>query len=242
MTPLQALRELQGRSLVTIEDEQPCTARLMPGMSRGEIDQLGEHLGAPIPPEVRELLEVAAGVEVDGEEMLWNGDLGGLALPEVFPCWVPVLEDGAGNCWLVDIDRETGAWGRVYYACHDAPVVVLQAQSLAEFIIQYADDCCQAGREGNLYHVSERFTHKVWDTGGKSTEAAGLRLSADPVLRRAATSVEDGLVCDLREARMGDGFSWGCFGARTIVTRPGPEPVWVLSRPAGTKKWWKLWG
>jgi cell wall assembly regulator SMI1 len=242
MTPLEALRELQGRKLVTVEDGEPCEAELTPAMSRAQIDQFEERLGAPLPAEIRELLSVASGVEVDFDQLAWHGDLPGQDAPGAFPCWIPVLEDGAGNSWNVDIDPKTGAWGRVYFVCHDPPVVVLQAASLAEFIIQFADDSCQPEREGSLYLVAERLVHKVWDTGGAPAEATQLRVSSDDVLRRAGSSVEEGLVCDLRQARMGDGFSLVCFGARTVVTRPGPEPVWVLTRPVGAKKWWRLWG
>ncbi len=242
MTPLQALHELQSRKLVTIEDGEPCDAELLPPMSSEEIEAIEELIGAPLPVSIRELMAYAGGVEVDCDQLAWNGALMGQDVPDAFSSWIPVLEDGAGNSWNVDIDRQTGEWGTVYFACHDPAVLVRQADSLAEFILQFADDACQPEREGNLYVVAERMTHKVWDTGGVTMDANALRVSTDEVLRRAATTVDDGLVCDLRRARMGDGFAWGRFGPRTVVKRPGPEPVFVLQRPVGMRKWWRLWG
>lgn len=243
MTPLQALRELQSRSLVTVEEGEPCDAELLPGMSQGEIDRFEERVGAPLPAEIRELLEAAGGVEVDSDLLAWNGGVAGQYIPGAFPCSIPVLEDGCGNSWDVDIDAQTGKWGAVYFLCHDPAVVVLQAESLADFIVQFADDSCQPEREGSLYHISERLVNKVWDTGGGTLGASQLRMSADPVLRRAASGVDgEGLVCDMRRAGMGEGFAWGRYGPRTRVMRPGPEPVWVIDRPAGARKWWKLWG
>lgn len=239
MTPLEALKELQSRSLVTIEDGEPCDAELLDPMSRTEIDALEEALGAPLPASIRELMAYAGGVEVDCEELSWNGRAVGQDVPGAFACWLPVLDDGAGNSWNVDIDRQSGEWGPVYFASHDPPALVRQAGSLAEFIIQFADDACQAEREGNLYLVAERMVRKAWDTGGTLIDAATLRESADPVLRRAATSIEEGLICDMRRARMGDGFDATRFGARTIIARPGPEAVWTIQKPAGMKKWFR---
>lgn len=242
MTPLEALRELQSRKLVTIDHGEPCDAELFPPMLREEIDALEEQLGARIPAPIRELMAYAGGVAIDCDELVWNGRLYGQQVPDALPCWMPLVEDGFGNSWNVDIDRHTGEWGAVYFACHDPAVMVRQADSLAAFILQFADDACQPEREGNLHLVAERLSHKVWDTGGVTMDAQTLRLSADPVLRRAATSVEDGLVCDLRQARIGDGLAWGRFGPRTVITRPGPEPVFVLQRPPGAKKWRRKWG
>lgn len=242
MTPLDALRELQSRKLVTAEHGEACDAELLPGLSWEEIDALEEQLGAPIPHSIRELMAYAGGVEVDRDELSWNGRAFGQDVPGAFPCWMPLLDDGAGNGWNIDIDRQTGEWGPVYFACHDPAVVVRQADSLAQFIVQFADDCCQPEREGSLYLVAERRVNKVWDTGGVTMDGGALRESADETLRRAGASVEEGVVCDLRRARMGDGFAWGLYGPRTVVSRPGPEPVFVLQRPAGAKKWWRRLG
>jgi hypothetical protein len=62
--------------------------------------------------------------------------------------------------------------------------------------------------------------------------AAELRASADPVLCEFADSLAaEALVVDLREAELGDGFSWGRFGPRTIIERAGRERVWALIPP-----------
>jgi cell wall assembly regulator SMI1 len=240
MTPLEALRELLSRRLVTVEVGEACQPDLLDPMTDAEIEALEEDIGAPIPAQVRELMRVAGGVEVDCDELAWNGRPFGQDVPGAFPCWLPILDDGAGNGWNVDIDPVTGAWGRVYYACHDPAVLVYQAPSLADFIVQFADDCCQADREGQVSDVAARLVHRVWDTGGVLLAADELVASSDPVLRRAGEQGTGGLVCDLRSPRIGDGFPWTRFGARTIITRPGPEPVWILQRPAGAKRWWRL--
>jgi cell wall assembly regulator SMI1 len=242
MTPLDALRELQARKLVTVEHGEACDAELLPAMSWEEIDALEEQLGAPIPHAIRELMANAGGVEVDCDELSWNGRAFGQEVRDAFPCSMPLLDDGAGNSWSVDIDRQTGAWGPVYFVCHDPAVVVRQADSLAQFIVQFADDCCQPEREGSLSRMSQRLVNKVWDSGGVTIDAMSLRISSDDILRRAGESVEEGVVCDLRRGKMGDGFAWGLYGPRTIISRPGPEPVFVLRRPAGAKKWWRRLG
>jgi hypothetical protein len=38
------------------------------------------------------------------------------------------------------------------------------------------------------------------------------------------------LVVDLRRARTGDGFSWGRFGPKTVVTRAAAERIFAYER------------
>lgn len=240
MSPLEALHELRSRRLVTADAGEPCDAELLEPMTDAEITRVEEGVGAPVPADIRELMRFAGGAEIDGDELSWNGRAFGQDVPGAFASWLPLMDDGAGNSWNVDIDPTTGAWGAVYYACHDPAVLLLQARSLAEFLVQIADDCCQAGREGPVHEVADRMVRRVGTSGGALRPAPELRTSADPVLRRAAQAPGDAEVCDLRGARRGDGFRWDRFGARTLVSRPGPEAVWVLQRPPATKRWWRL--
>lgn len=241
MTPLEALRELQSRPLVTAGYGESCDVELLPGMVAAEIDACEEYLGAPLPRDIRELMTHAAGFELDGDELAWHGHVMGPEFREAFPCSICVMEDGHGNGWCVDIDRAAGKWGPVYYICQDPAVVVRQADSLAEFILQFAEQCTKPERTGSLQLVADRLVNKVWDLGGVTMDSNTLRESTDDVLRRIAEHADDGVVCDLRRARTGDGFAWGRFGPRTIVTRLGHDPVWSLQRPIEARKWWNRW-
>src|SRR5262245_51123146 len=137
MTPLDALRELQGRALVTIDEGAPCQAELLPALTREQMEELQERIGRPLPGEVRDLMGVSAGVTIDTEELCWIGEILGQVVPEEYAFSFPVMEDGRGNSWNVEIDPDTGAWGPVFFVCHDPPVVVKQADSFAEFMIQF---------------------------------------------------------------------------------------------------------
>jgi len=238
MSPRDALLELQSRSLVTADEGKPCSPRLLPPLNPAAIKRLEESIGAPIPLEIRELLSSSAGVEIDHEVLDWTGQVEGQMMPDVLPLSLPIMGDGAGNSWNVDIDPATGAWAAVYFVCHDAPVLVFQAASLAEFIIQFADDCCQPEREGSLHFVAERCVGKIWSDGGELVDPATFDQSEDPFLRQAACGLEHAMICDLRTPRLGRGFSWGRFASRTRVLRCGPAPVWVISK-APAKRWWQ---
>src|SRR5215218_6943458 len=38
--------------------------------------------------------------------------------------------------WVVDLHPDTTRWGPIYFACHDAPVIHYQADSLEQFLIE----------------------------------------------------------------------------------------------------------
>jgi len=63
--------------------------------------------------------------------------------------------------------------------------------------------------------------------------AAGAALTADGqrLGRFAATLAPDFEISDLRQAKMGDGFSWGRYGPTTKIERHGTAPMWAIARP-----------
>src|ERR1043165_5700900 len=50
-----------------------------------------------------------------------------------------MLGDGCGNYWIVDVNPQTGAWGTVFFGCHDPSVIVVQAPDLQTFFTQLLD-------------------------------------------------------------------------------------------------------
>ena len=109
---------------------------LLPGLSEREIAQFQEQLPGPLPEEIRQLLLYSAGFDSKPQSIRQRAGSvhftghEGFELAEVFARSVPLLPDGCGNFWVVDINPQNGAWGSVFYACHDPAVIVVQARDL----------------------------------------------------------------------------------------------------------------
>jgi hypothetical protein len=166
-----------------------------------------------VPPEIQELLGYAGGfrfdrlkTEVDfvGSEMF--------AFEEALPHGVPLLGDGYGNCWMVDVRPKDGQWGQVFYVCHDPLALIVQAPSLAVFLEQ------------------------IFDAARGKTDLL------EVVRERTATVPEGSGTIDLRAAEIGSGFGFGLnddirrLGAEPVfeIRQPPPTPGF-LDRLRG---WW----
>jgi len=211
------------------------TLKLMPGLSAEELAVRELGLDAPaVPDEIRELLRFAEGFELGGDEIgFWGFGCGGLEA--AFPCGNLIGEtgEGAGNFWCVDVSRRTGAWGPVFYAAHDPPVVVLQSPTLAGFLRDLV--ASHRDRTGGPLAALAPFITEVCRRDPDLQNAADLQGSDDPVVRRFVEGLParlgPWLVADLRGGRVGSGFTWGKFGADTIIRRYGSELLFALAPP-----------
>ena len=61
-------------------------------------------------------------------------DLEGFGLEEAFPQAYSIAHDGYGNYWVLDLLPGDGAWGPVFYACHDPAVIGYQAETIETFL------------------------------------------------------------------------------------------------------------
>lgn len=97
-------------------------------------------LPGSLPTDVRELLSYASGFRFD--RLKTDVDFLGselFAFEEALPHGVPLLGDGFGNCWVLDVHPSDGRWGQVFYVCHDPLMVLVQAPSLAALLTQIFD-------------------------------------------------------------------------------------------------------
>jgi hypothetical protein len=120
--------------VVTDEDGNVNTIRLLAPLSEEEVAQLEARIPCVLPPDARELLTLARGFEGSPLESI---DFSGLMDPifeELFPCGLPVAHDGYGNYWVVDLTSSSGQWGPILYLCHDPAVVVYQCPDIATFV------------------------------------------------------------------------------------------------------------
>jgi hypothetical protein len=68
--------------------------------------------------------------------------------------------DGYGKSWIVDLTRESTSFGPIFYACHDAPVIVYQTDSLLHFV----EEVVVSGNKpwkSEIVDVHETFTTRI---------------------------------------------------------------------------------
>ncbi len=239
MKAIEILRQAEGMRLED-EDGHVEQLRLLPGLSEQELKELEATLPCPVPAEAREVLAYCRGLEGILESVEFTGLPGGFGMEEVFPHGVPIAHDGFGNYWVVDLTSASTTWGPVFFACHDAPVIVFQTDSFAHFL----SELLRLGNppfQSELDEVHERHQQRIWrDNPGTLTHAQCLA-SGDADLAAFARSLDETyFFIDLRQARTGDGFSWGRYGPRTVIKRFGEKRIFAYQ----TRKsvWQRLLG
>jgi hypothetical protein len=231
------------------DHQKPVRIRLLPALSKKELDELAR--SQPVPPasDIRELLEFCSGIEIEGA--LEQIDFTGPTLrdgvgAELLSYGLPVAHDGFGNHWVVDFQPGNTDWGPVYFCGHDAPVVLLQSTTVEQFVSEVF----------NMYippHSSliDAFAKIACSRCGGRTPGviapAEAIASTDHDIQTFAASVgPDFEIIDLRNAPIGMGSSWGRYGPRTEVKRFGalalfayrrPEKKGLMSRLRGRQTW-----
>jgi cell wall assembly regulator SMI1 len=230
MALVDLVRDAAGESFQS-KDGRPISLEFSPGMTEDELRTLESELPCPIPPDVRDLLKYCRGFTgfgpVDAVDFNDPDAFG----HEAFPHPHPIATDGCGNFWIVDLLPNSTHWGPIYYACHDGPVILYQAATLADFLTELF----KAGRppfrsliddvyEDRLFHVEQNNPGVI--------EPAEALASSDPEIREFAEQLGPSFqIIDLRDAPIGMGFTWGRYGPRTEVRRHGDLPIWAYARP-----------
>jgi len=151
-------------------------------------------------------------------------------MEEIFPHAVTLAADGFGNYWLVDLTSSSRAWAPIFYACHDAPVIVYQTDSLLHFVLE-------AIRFGNkpwkseIDDVHEGLSARIWRENPGVLSFERCVSSGDPDLKSFAQSLDQTWeFIDLRKPKLGDGFSWGRYGPKAVNRRFGDKLVFAYQK------------
>jgi hypothetical protein len=211
---------------------------LLPPLTDEEMRALESSLPCPLPDEARELFAYSRGfkgafgdaLEGEYEGVVLSGLEGGFGFEDVFPHAIPIAGDGAGNFWVIDVTSDATSWGPIFYACHDAPVIVFQTGSLAHFIAEVL----RLGNppwEGEVNEVHSEYAGRIWaDNPGVMTHEQCLQ-SGDADLEAFAQSLDETWqFVDLRNPRLGDGFSWGRSGPHTVNRRYGEKRIFAYQQ------------
>jgi hypothetical protein len=232
MTSLEIIRQAQVDTLFD-EDGQIVTLELLPGLSRAELREFARRVPCPVPRAIEELLSACRGFYGTIEQVDFTGRELDFEFGAVFPFGLPIAADGYGNFWVIDLHPHTATWGPIYFACHDAPVILYQADTLEQFLGELFR-MFKPPHRSLLDDVHEDRLAHVWQTNPGVLSYERCLQASDPVLSAFARELDDSFkIIDLREAKPGDGFSWGRYGPRTLVKRFGTNAVFAYQKPKG---------
>jgi hypothetical protein len=224
-------------------DGDPLELELLPGLTEAEIDALQADVGQALPQEMRAVLRLCSGIEggpLDGIDFTGRGMA--FAHEEVFPRGLPIAADGAGNFWVLDITPDTTEMAPVFFACHDAPVVLYQSGDVRSFLAEVFR-LARPPHRSLVSDVGADRIFDVWHTNPGVLEHPVAAASTDPEVRAFASGLPSHFqVIDLRRATPGMGFSWGRYGPETQVRRHGWERIFAYGKPQERGWWGKLFG
>ena len=230
MTPLEIIRRAQAGTLID-EDGNVVTLELFPGLSDEELQDFANRVPCRIPPEIAELLGACRGFYGTVEQVEFTGRDLMFEFEAAFPYGLPIAADGYGNFWVVDLLPAAIKWGPIYFACHDAPVILYQADSLEQFLRELFR-MFEPPHQSLIDDVHEDRLAHVWQTNPGVLSHEQCLHSEDPILSAFARELDESFqIIDLRLAKPGDGFSWGRYGPKTQIQRFGTHAMFACKKP-----------
>jgi hypothetical protein len=228
MTPVEIIQRAMKMDLCT-EDGELVDLDVRPGLSSSEIDIFEKTLPSPVPASVRELLSFTSGFYGGDIDVRFTGDPDAFDYGDLFPHGLPIVMDGFGNSWLVDLNSGSKEWAPVYFACHDPPVIQFQADSLEKFL----SDLFQAYEppfDSDTRRVRDEGM-TIWKQNPDVISFENAIQANEPLLSVFAKELGPKWeFIDLRKAKPGDGFSWGRYGPNTEVRRSGTERIFAYRK------------
>ena len=245
MTAIDVVRRAIERPLQTKRGKRT-KLDLRPPATTAEIRNLEALLPCPLPDDIRELLSYCRGLSCEALDLVDFIDFTGadcmFEFADAFPHGLPFAADGCGNFWVVDLWPDSRTWGPIYFACHDAPVILYQCASLQDYLEELMKALVPPFKSA-VEDVCRDGVHDIWGANPGVMSHEECIGSGDPEL--AAFATERGPTfqfIDLRHAKVGHGFSWGRYGAAIAVRRWGQLPIFAYEKPERLGLWGRLFG
>jgi cell wall assembly regulator SMI1 len=241
VTAIEHIKAAQQAKLVD-EDGEPITIELSPALTVGQIDALQARVEQPLPEELRALLSFCSGIGGCLDGIDFTGASMAFEHREVFPNGLPIARDGFGNFWVLDLTPQTATVAPVFFACHDAPVVLYQSPDVASFLLEVFR-MSTPPHKSLVDDVHEDRVFDVWRKNPDVMDQPTAAASSDAELRSFASGLPEHFqIVDLRSVSPGMGFSWGRYGPRTELRRDGYERIFGYAKPPSTGLFAKLLG
>jgi hypothetical protein len=210
------------------EDGTKYNLEPLPGLNESELNDLEKNLPCQIPTHIRKLLKECRGIDglLDIIEFTGQECSSGFEF-ELFPTAIPIAHDGFGDYWIVDLCRDSSDWGPIYFCSHDPAVIVYQSPSLYDFMEETIKMFIPPHRS-LIDDVHEDLLMNIWKNNpGMMTHEQCLGSVDKDIKEFARLLNENYLFIDLRNAQIGDGFSWGRYGPKTVSKRLGEKRIFA---------------
>jgi hypothetical protein len=238
MNPIvEFLKQIQGTVYVDQTRKQK-TLRLLPPLTEQEISAFEASLPCALPEQMRELLRFASGFKGTAcrlghrfaiEEIRF-ADINGFGLEDVFPNGKELAVDGCGNSWVVDLTSESKAFAPIFFSCHDPPVLVYQTDSLLHFVREMVRGS-SAPWNSQIAEVHQSLATRIWRENPCAMSRSRCRASGDDEQKAFAESLDETWeFIDLRHPKIGDGYSWGKYGPKTVNKRYGNKRIFACQK------------
>lgn len=229
MNPIEVIKKAQTLKLID-EDEEDISIDLLPGLTDEEIKELESNLPCKIPNHIIVLLKFCRGFDGCIDVVDFTGQDMSFEFPEIFPNCMPIAHDGFGNYWIIDFNKNSIDWAPIYFCCHDAPVILYQSSSLSHFLDELFKMFIPP-HKSEIDDVHEDRIANVWSKNPNVLSYEECISSSDAVLSDFAKELDDTFqFIDLRNAKIGDGFSWGRYGPNTVNRRYKDLPVFAYQK------------
>ena len=120
-------------------------------------------------------------------------------------------------------------------------MIVYQAASLLHFL----QEAIRSGKEpweSEIDNVHEALSTRIWRDNRDVLSYEQCLAQNDPEIKAfAATLDPTWQVVDLRNAKLGDGFSWGRYGARTANKRLGERLIFAYQKKSFGQRCLDVW-
>jgi hypothetical protein len=224
---LKLINEAKMMDLID-EDGTKYNLKPLPGLNESELNDLEKDLPCQIPTHIRNLLTECRGIDglLDIIEFTGQECASGFEF-ELFPTAIAIAHDGFGDYWVVDLCHDSTDWKPIYFCSHDPAVIVYQSPSLYHFIEEVIKMFIPPHRS-LIDDVHEDLLMNIWrNNPGMITHDQALN-SEDADIKEFAKSLDENyLLIDMRNAQIGDGFSWGRYGPKTVNKRFGEKRIFA---------------
>ncbi len=226
MTNLEIIHSLKKLSFSDINGAK-YSLNFLPGLTNEELEHLKFQFPSnTIDKELLEVLKETKGWESKFDTVLFDS-IGEFGFWELSPYSVTLGQDGLGNSWILDIDKN-GHLGKVFFACHDPAVFVIHSQNLNEYLSKLLSS--YQGTNSS-FEDEARFNSAmaIWDNDNLYKSKKDFLFKNQQFAKFINQfEGEEWTVADLREGRNDTGFAWGKFGSNQYTKRHEKELIWIF--------------
>jgi cell wall assembly regulator SMI1 len=231
MTAIEHIKAARQSKLIG-ENRKQVSLDLSPPLPLEQIKALEQSVGQPLPEELRGLLAFCSGIDGCVAEIDFTGSMmAAFESKEIFPNGLPIAADGWGNFWVLDLTPQTTQVAPVFYACHDAPVILYQSADVASFLSELFR-MYTPPHKSLVDDVLKDSLFEVWRRNPGVIDQSTAASSTDAALHSFASGLPGHFqIIDLRQVDPGMGFSWGRYGPTTETRRHGYERIFAYAKP-----------